>query len=236
MVRLNKQISKIIKLSCSSRNISECPLFLSGRPAALAAYFFHAPVLLATLLLSDLALSQWPSPDYDTPVDREGWRQVEEEIRRSRYKRYDPAFEEGKAIYKGKGKWVEYEYCVPVEYQPPEKDNLKNQQELNPDVERQPGANIPETINAEQAAVNGKSLVKLTRKTLAPFRTISINEFAKQLYDCNDLGKNVLAKLEKQEAGLVIYYLDRRFKLRLKQEKGGGKRAKRYAVGERPSY
>ena len=161
----------------------------------------------------------------DTPIDREGWRQVEEEIRSSRYKKYDPAFEEGKDIFLGKGARVRYDYCLPEGGLQSSQDNNINQL-ADTDQERKPGIDSGE----DNTVIRVPALVELSRSTLAPFRFMEVGQFANQLYDCNDPGRKVLNKMERSEAGLVVYYLDRKYSLKLKQQqKGGGKKAKRFS-------
>ena len=61
--------------------------------------------------------------------------------------------------------------------------------------------------------------VELNRKNLRDYRRMEVTAFIKSLYDCDDPGKLVLAKLDKKDAGLVVYYLHRQYKLRLRQPK-----------------
>lgn len=62
--------------------------------------------------------------------------------------------------------------------------------------------------------------VPLTRKALRDYRRIPVTEFAKSLYDCDEPQAHVLQKMSPQDAGLVIYYLHKQYKLRLKQAPG----------------
>ncbi|MBT8149077.1 MAG: hypothetical protein KJO24_04055 [Gammaproteobacteria bacterium] len=63
--------------------------------------------------------------------------------------------------------------------------------------------------------------LKLSRKNLKPYRGLPVTEFVQVLYDCDEPQVQVLGKLPKQQAGLVVYYLHKRYKLRLQQKQQG---------------
>ncbi|MBT8138978.1 MAG: hypothetical protein KJP25_04360 [Gammaproteobacteria bacterium] len=70
--------------------------------------------------------------------------------------------------------------------------------------------------------------IPLSRKSLRPYRSMPVTAFVKVLYDCDDAKTHALQKLSPEEAGLVVYYLNRQYKLRLKQPgRGGGDRSRR---------
>lgn len=141
----------------------------------------------------------------DTPVDREGWRQFSEEMREAKLKRLDETFKVGEQIYKGNKGYRKLNYCV-VDFKTLITEELS------------------QPISREQL---GDLLVPLTKDSVRPLQGISVSEFANELYDCDEIGAKVLNKIEKREAGLVIYYLNAEFNLNLKQKKGGGEKAKR---------
>lgn len=141
----------------------------------------------------------------DTPVDREGWRQFSEEMREAKPKRLDQMFKVGEQIYKGNKGYRKLNYCV-VDFKTLITEELS------------------QPITREQL---GDLLVPLTKDSVRPLQGISVSEFANELYDCDEIGAKVLNKIEKREAGLVIYYLNAEFNLNLKQKKGGGEKAKR---------
>ena len=141
----------------------------------------------------------------DTPVDRRGWLEVWENERNTKIKRFDKMYFAGKNIYLGKGKHNKYNYCIPKVA----KDKvLVNEESYSID-----------TVRASEK-------IKLKTKTIAAYRGLTVNEFANVLFDCDNPNKMILNKLEKEDAGLVIYYLNSKYRLRLQQPEGGGKLAK----------
>ncbi|MDA7687384.1 hypothetical protein N9N07_04320 [Pseudomonadales bacterium] len=61
--------------------------------------------------------------------------------------------------------------------------------------------------------------VELTRKNLKSFRGLTVTEFVSVLYDCANPDELVLNNLRKEDAGLVVYYLHKKYHLRLRQER-----------------
>lgn len=57
--------------------------------------------------------------------------------------------------------------------------------------------------------------VILSRRNLKPYRKMEVIDFVKVLYDCDKPGELILPKLNKEDAGKVVYYLHARYKLRL---------------------
>lgn len=141
----------------------------------------------------------------DTPVDRRGWLEVWENERNTKIKRFDKIYYAGKNIYLGKGKHNKYNYCIPKV----EKDKVLVKEESY-------------SLNAIRASEK----INLKTKTVAAYRGLTINEFANMLFDCDNPNKLILNKLAKEDAGLVIYYLNSKYRLRLQQPDGGGKLAK----------
>lgn len=172
---------------------------------------FFSTVLILLLFSAPGAWSQGYSGSKDTPVDTRGWLDVQEEMRNERYPKYDPAFEEGKKIFQGDGRHKKYAYCLPS----------------NASEAAKPSTELSDKDAMVQSALE-KGYIELNRKNLSPYRSLAVGDFANLLYDCDDPGKKVLAKLEKEDAGLVIYYLNREYRLRLRQPEGPGKQAKRF--------
>ena len=180
----------------------------------LASLNFSAKTMTKILILSSLVVGMVipaslfagaPFSNRETPVDQRGWREMWNKEANKKVPRYDKAYQEGKKIYKGTGGYDKYEFCVPKVA----KDIIfKNDESFS------------------AAFVGTLDKVELSKKTVAPYRGLSVVEFASVLYDCNDPKSLVLNKLEKEDAGLVIYYLYGRYHLRLTQEPGGGKLAK----------
>ena len=159
-----------------------------------------------SLVISDVALAGAPFSNSDTPVNNRGWREMWNKEANKKIPRYDKAYQEGKKIYKGRGDHEKYEYCVPKV----SKDTV-----------------LENDDNFSASFVGRLDKVKLNKKTVAPYRGLSVVEFASVLYDCNDPKALVLNKIERENAGLVIYYLHAHYHLKLKQEiAGGGKLAK----------
>ena len=163
--------------------------------------------LLASLLLSQAPAAQIVGPSRDTPVDQEGWRQVGEEFRKAKPPRRDETFEAGRDIFQGNYNHQKLNYCVVA------RDDSKSDEEQGKPLD-------PADLESR--------LVPLSKESLRPLRKLGVNEFANELYDCDDVGAKVLNKIAKEDAGLVIYYLNAEYKLRLSQEKGGGDKARRF--------
>lgn len=56
---------------------------------------------------------------------------------------------------------------------------------------------------------------KLKRKTLKPYRKKTRVELANALYRCDDTSKLALNSLKREQVAFVLYYLNKRFKLKL---------------------
>lgn len=56
---------------------------------------------------------------------------------------------------------------------------------------------------------------KLKRKTLKPYRKKTRVELANALYLCDDTSKLALHSLKQEQVAFVLYYLNKRFKLKL---------------------
>ena len=180
-------------------------LIMSISRTAFVKLFLKTNALFLALSLWSHSLVAQTGPSRDTPVDREGWRQLGEEFLRAKPKRLDPTFKRDQEIYEGRGSYAKLNYCV---------------------IDRS-SAQVQGTSSGFTQEQLGALLVPVSRDSLRPLRGSSVAEFANELYDCDDIGSKVLNKLEKEDAGLVIYYLNSEYKLKLKQERGGGKKAKR---------
>ena len=56
---------------------------------------------------------------------------------------------------------------------------------------------------------------KLKRRTLKPYRKGSVVDFANALYHCDDPSKLALLSLAKDQVPHVLYYLNKRYRLKL---------------------
>lgn len=159
--------------------------------------------LLSGLLLSGLPLTSvhahYDSGIYVPSPDERGWQDVWRDANRTRVKKHDPAYQEGKSIFLGTGHRPNFNYCLPTT--PIVDSDSNTTTELRP----------------------------LNRKTLKTFRRLSVGLFANQLFDCDHPERKVLNQLTKEDAGLVIYYLNREYQLRLTQPDGPGEKAKRFS-------
>jgi hypothetical protein len=63
------------------------------------------------------------------------------------------------------------------------------------------------------------AVMPISRKSLAAYRRTTITQFASAIVDCDAPEKSIFLKMKGQDAGLVVYYLNARYKLRLKQDK-----------------
>jgi len=59
--------------------------------------------------------------------------------------------------------------------------------------------------------------IPMKRRAMKAFKKMTVVEFVKQLYDCDKPENWVLNYLDKEDAGYVVYYLNAKFKLKLKQ-------------------
>ncbi len=72
-------------------------------------------------------------------------------------------------------------------------------------------------VAASSEAGEGARLVPVGRKSIRSLRGMEVTEFVKHLYDCENPGDYALGKFRFEDAGKVVYYLDRHYRLRLKQ-------------------
>ena len=63
---------------------------------------------------------------------------------------------------------------------------------------------------------NGTEKVKLKGKSIKAFRGSTVTELASNLYDCNNPDKLIASTLSTRNLEYVIYYLNKRYKLKLK--------------------
>lgn len=62
---------------------------------------------------------------------------------------------------------------------------------------------------------NGKEKIKLKTKTIKPFKGANVKSLAAKLYDCNKPDVQIAQKLNQNDFNLVMYYLNKRYKLKL---------------------
>lgn len=60
-------------------------------------------------------------------------------------------------------------------------------------------------------------LEPLNRKTIKQLRRLPVKEFVKRLYDCDNPKVYALSYFEAEEAGMIVYYLNSKYRLRLEQ-------------------
>jgi len=58
--------------------------------------------------------------------------------------------------------------------------------------------------------------VPLKRSVLKPYKKTTVLTFAENLYDCNNPEQQMIQNLDANDMNLVLYYLDKRYKLKLK--------------------
>jgi len=58
-------------------------------------------------------------------------------------------------------------------------------------------------------------LKKLKRSTVKSYKAVNVQDFALALFDCEDPERLALTTLPKEHVGVVLYYLNKRFKLDL---------------------
>lgn len=56
---------------------------------------------------------------------------------------------------------------------------------------------------------------KLKKRTLKPYRGKTLSDLANALYLCEDMSELALRSLEKEQVAFVLYYLNKRYRLKL---------------------
>jgi len=67
----------------------------------------------------------------------------------------------------------------------------------------------------EYCVKKGSSLSKLSRKSVKPFKRGPASEFIASLYSCADPNLKIADAVEDGQGDAILYYLNKRFKLRL---------------------
>ncbi len=63
---------------------------------------------------------------------------------------------------------------------------------------------------------NGKEKVKLKRSSLRPFKGGTVDSLTAKLYDCDNLNTLIGEKISTRDFSYVIYYLNKRYRLNLR--------------------
>ena len=74
---------------------------------------------------------------------------------------------------------------------------------------------LPDSPKLSYCVLEDDVAKKLKRRTLKPFRRQSKVTLANALVHCDEPGKLALASLERGQAAFVLYYLDKRYRLKL---------------------
>ncbi len=64
---------------------------------------------------------------------------------------------------------------------------------------------------------NGDSLSKLSRKSVRPFKKGPVSAFVDNLYSCNNPDLKISELVNDDQGEAILYYLNKRFKLKLQQ-------------------
>jgi len=63
----------------------------------------------------------------------------------------------------------------------------------------------------------GDELLPVKRKSLKPFKKSSFTELSKHLFRCDEPGTSIISQLERIDFIHVLYYLDKRYRLKLER-------------------
>ncbi len=69
----------------------------------------------------------------------------------------------------------------------------------------------------EYCVKDGDSLKKLSRRSVKPFKSGLVSNFSDSLYNCADASVKIFDIVADEQSNAILYYLNKRFKLRLKQ-------------------
>ena len=61
------------------------------------------------------------------------------------------------------------------------------------------------------------AVIPVKRKSLKPFKGTSFTELSKHLFRCDEPTKSIISELERTDFIHVIYYLDKRYRLKLER-------------------
>ena len=73
-------------------------------------------------------------------------------------------------------------------------------------------------VNGQQlefCVKKGDSLSKLSRRSVRPYKNGSVTAFVDSLFDCNNPSAKIADLVPEDQGDAVLYYLNKRFKLRL---------------------
>lgn len=74
---------------------------------------------------------------------------------------------------------------------------------------------LPESEKVKYCVLVDGEVKKVKRKTLKPYRKKTQVELANALYRCDDPSKLALHSVKQEQVAFVLYYLNKRFKLKL---------------------
>lgn len=74
---------------------------------------------------------------------------------------------------------------------------------------------LPESEKLKYCVLVDGEVKKVKRKTLKPYRKKTQVELANALYRCDDPSKLALHSVKQEQVAFVLYYLNKRFKLKL---------------------
>lgn len=69
----------------------------------------------------------------------------------------------------------------------------------------------------EYCVKDGDSLTKISRRSVKPFKSGLVSNFTDSLYSCADPSMKIFDVVANDQSDAILYYLNKRFKLRLKQ-------------------
>ncbi|MBX2882172.1 MAG: hypothetical protein KTR32_19650 [Granulosicoccus sp.] len=94
------------------------------------------------------------------------------------------------------------------------KRKIDQQYELGKSYYKSPQA---DGTRLEYCVKNGESFKKLSRKSVKPFKKGVTSKFVASLYSCADSSVLISDTVDPEQGDAILYYLNKRFKLRLKQ-------------------
>lgn len=77
-------------------------------------------------------------------------------------------------------------------------------------------AKLVDGTRLEYCIKDNSGLTKLSRKSVKPFKRGSSTDFVNSLYSCADPGLKIADAISADQGDAILYYLNKRFKLKLK--------------------
>ena len=74
---------------------------------------------------------------------------------------------------------------------------------------------LPDSEKVKYCVLVEGEAKKLKKRTLKPYRRKTLKELANALYRCDDSSKLALKSLKREQVAFVLYYLNKRFRLKL---------------------